>query len=201
MNRIQAEQLIDYYKKFPKTGLFSIRPLNYPLFYLLECYSKGWEIIFLDRDGDVSTIEEIPFEAIAGEHKRNTIHSIYRYCALNPKVTNYKIGYVQEDLFSRYVGKLVPLKTPRTTWTYFPSSIIGEDECFFGKLGNSKLYLIQIDLNITDIIGKRNTEYPWHYLHQTIEWKPWDGQIPWQGEQHTNNDEPVIIEEALRYRF
>ena len=197
MNRTQAIQLMDHYKNFPKTDIFSVKPFNYPLFYLLECFAKGWEIVYLRRDGENRSCLEVPFEEMSIENRKSKDPTVWRYCALNPDVTNYTLGFVQEDLFARYVGKLYPLKTSRTTWTYFPSGVVEEDESFFGKVGNSKFYLIQIDLNTTDIIGKRNTEYPWHYLHQTIEWKPWNGQIPWQGDQHVDNNEP----DTLRDRF
>lgn len=190
MNREQASELIKKYKEFPSSNLFSIRPYNYPLFYLMECFAKGWPIEhYHEGQSYGEPRENMDFEWLAHKLKSSHGHFIWEYVARNPNLTNTALGYVQEDLFSRYVGKCNPLKGPNTTWFYIPKKETHNYDEFHGMIGKyTKLYLLEIDLDTTDVIGKFDPKLPWHYLQQTINWKPWRGNLDWQG---YNNENPI----------
>ena len=199
MNREQASNLLKYYKEFPKTNFFSLRPTNYPMFHMLECFCKGWRIEFTYL-GNRLTADDIDFENMAHDYSRNIHSSIWPFVVRNPNVTNSVIGFVQEDLYARYIGKCNPLKGPNTSWTFIPQEKVIRNPNFSGVIGkNTKLYQIEIDLDTTDIIGTWDDNVPWHYLQQTINWKPWTGNIDWNAE----GGDPAEREfrESLRERF
>lgn len=199
MNRTQASELLKYYKEFPKSNLFSLRPINYPLFHILECFSKGWRIE-VSCFGTRLPTEDIMFDRVATEINSGQHYSIWPLVARNPNVTNSIIGFVQEDLYARYVGKCNPLKGPNTSWTFIPEEKIIRESDFCGVIGkNTKLYQIEIDLDTTDIIGKWDNNVPWHYLQQTIDWKPWNGSIDWNDGVEIENTSRR--NETLRERF
>lgn len=196
MTRDEARQLIEAYKNFPSTKLFRLKPINYPIFYLLECYAKGWQINYLDHEhiGIRRVVNwDLDFDALLKSHE------IWRYVAINPELTNTVLGFVQEDLFCRYIGRCNPLKPTGTSWTFLPFEVVKYKDpyvtwkeffvnpfsqpYFRGRFQNHiKYYQIEIDLNTTDIIGKWNQKVPFHYLQQTIDWKPWRGEIRWEGD-------------------
>lgn len=167
------------------------------MFHILECFCKGWTIEAA-YCGQRMPIENINFDAVVEKIKVND-HSLWQIVARNPRVTNSMLGFVQEDLYARYVGKCNPLKGPNTTWTFIPEEKIANKH-FYGMIGKHvKLYQIEIDLDTTDVIGTWDDDVPWHYLQQTIDWKPWKGSIDW-------NDGVQIetanrLNETLRERF
>lgn len=185
MNVEQAKELLKYYKDFPPSGVFSLRPINYPMFHILECFCKGWEIQSLYYN-TLTPIIDIDFERMA-HFLKSGHHDMWKLVARNPGVTNSTVGFVQEDLYSRYVGKCNPLKTPYTSWTYIPLNKVKEVNRFGGVIGNhTKLYAVEIDLDTTDVTGEWSENVPWHYLQQTINWKPWQGRLDWQGHNQEN---------------
>lgn len=202
MTRDQARELLANYKNFPASNLFTLKPYNYPLFYLLECFAKDWRIEY-SVGGCIEECTNLDFEKIASHQRLK--HSIWRYVARNPQLnhTETTVGYVQQDLFSRYVGKCNPLKTPQTSWTYFPRSEINDEVfCFNGTFGKDiRLYQIEIDLNATNIVGKRNYNLPWHYLQYTLEWKDWTTEINWRVDEADTNDEqhPTIAQRIITH--
>lgn len=201
MTRDQAQELLETYKNFPKSKLFSLRPINYPIFHLLESFVKGWRIETWAK-GQMIERNDVDFEGLAARFRTGE-HDIWRYIARNPQLTNTTTGFVQEDLYARYMGKCTPLRGPLTTWTFIPFSIIEEiDWRFQGLIGkHTKLYQIEIDLNTTDIIGKRQKNLPWHYLQQTLDWKPWTGRIDWNEADQPQEPQTEITRENLRDRF
>ena len=201
MNREQTAELLKTYKTFPESEVFTLRPINYPLFHLMECFAKGWSIHYLHSWGGMDEIEDINFEALALELKREKFPNIWQYVARDPNRDRYTttLGFVQADLYARYVGKCNPLKTPNTSWIFIPKNMVVKKE-FNGKIGNhTQLYQIEINLETTDIVGKIDGKLPWHYLQQTIDWKPWMGRIDWQERDGDNIAEPG--NETLRERF
>jgi len=183
LNRQEATNLIQRYKDFPYTEIFGVKPYNYPLFHLLECFSKGWRVDILAplRGGwSADLIADIHFDTLASNAKTGFRNDIWRYVARNPNVTRSVLGFVQEDLYARYVGKCNPLKTLNTTWGFTPLEAVQLDHGFRGTIGRKvPLYCLEIDLDTTDIIGERSKKLPWHYLQQTINWKPYTDRIDW----------------------
>jgi hypothetical protein len=198
MNRAQATALLQKYRDFPNTNIFTTKPYDYPLFHLLECFSKGWTIDRVGYQGiwTLNHAYDIDFERI-GELQRNVQHELWRYVAKNPGLKNTVLGFVQKDLYCRYVGRCNPLKSPTTSWTFIPLDKVAENERFRGKIGkHTNLYLIELDLDIVDIKGEWNDNIPWHYLQQTIDWKPYKDRIEWQtnDDQDTNDPQCLIME-------
>ena len=185
MNRAEATALLQKYRDFPATSVFTTKPFNYPLFHLLECFSKGWSIHHVDTFcglWNVNYVHDVNFEMLGG-YQRNFRHVLWQYVARNPGLKNTTLGFVQEDLYCRYIGRCNPLKGPLTTWTYIPFDKIRENERFNGKIGkHTNLYLVEIDLDIVNIKGEWREDVPWHYLQQTIDWKPYKDRIEWQEE-------------------
>jgi hypothetical protein len=208
MNREEASNLLKFYKDFPQTSFFSLRPINYPMFHILECFCKGWTIeasgFTLTNEKVRYPIENIDFEKLARECSKN-IHTTWPLVARNPRVTNSMIGFVQEDLYARYVGQCNPLKGPNTSWTFIPEEKANKYPDFFGVIGkNTKLYQIEIDLDTTDVIGTWDDNVPWHYLQQTINWKPWTRSIDWNEGveiENTNGRNETLRERFNRVRF
>jgi hypothetical protein len=195
MNRTQATKLLQRYRDFPATSIFATNPFNYPLFHLLECLSKGWNIQQLVFDGshawNPQSCLDPNFERTGLEY-REGFHNIWRYVARNVGLPRTMLGFVQEDLYCRYVGRCNPLKGPKTSWTFIPLEKIKSRYRFNGKIGkNTNLYLIEIDLDIVDITGEWNDDVPWHYLQQTIDWKPYTDRIDWQNEVEECHDRPL----------
>ena len=201
MNRAEATDLLQKYREFPYTNLFSTKPFNYPLFHLLECFSKGWNICRLQYDlskkNNHWSLYQIPFNIDfekLGRIQREGDHVIWSYVARNPGLPNTKIGFVQEDLFCRYVGRCNPLKLPTTSWTFISLEQMNlkPDWSFKGKIGKyTNLYLIELNLDLVDIVGEIRKDLPWHYLQQTIEWKPFKSRIEWQQENEQQENENV----------
>lgn len=204
MTRDEAQKLLQLYREFPGSKIFTLRPTSYPLFHLLESFAKNLPIelteIYMMKRLDVADYyrNRIDFEELA----KTSQHNIWKYVVRNPQLTNTTVGFVHEDLYARYVGRCNPLRTPTTSWTFIPwDTVVGETfrGRFNGLIGkHNKLYQIEIDLNTTDIIGTRRPDVPWHYLQQTIDWKPWTGKIDWQESQ--DNLEPTT-RETLQQRF
>jgi hypothetical protein len=193
MNRAQATELLQRYRDFPATNIFATKPFNYPLFHLLECFSKGWHIQHLEFDVSDQWIPYVcldpNFEKVGRDHRTGN-HSSWRYVARNTGLPRTMLGFVQEDLYCRYVGRCNPLKSPKTSWTFIPLEKVQDNYRFRGKIGKiTNLYLIEIDLDIVDIKGEWNDDVPWHYLQQTIDWKPYTDRIDWQNDEE--NELPV----------
>ena len=199
MNRADATALLQKYRDFPSTNVFTAKPFNYPLFHLLECFSKGWSIHRVDTLCGIwglNYIHDVNFERM-GDLQRNGYHDLWRYVARNTGLKNTTLGFVQEDLYCRYVGRCNPLKSPTTSWTYIPFDKIRENYRFNGKIGkHTNLYLIEIDLDMVDIKGKWREDIPWHYLQQTIDWKPYKDRIEWQEDGQPVDDRPHEVREG-----
>jgi len=197
MNRAEATALLQKYRDFPATNVFTTKPFNYPLFHLLECFSKGWDIYSLEYSicfGEFRTnhIHDIDFEKIGGFQKIDH-HLLWKYVARNSGLKNTTLGFVQEDLYCRYVGRCNPLKGPLTTWTYIPFDRIRENERFAGRIGkHTNLYLIELDLDMIEVQGEWRDDIPWHYLQQTIDWKPYKDRIEWQNEEAQEVAGPLL---------
>jgi hypothetical protein len=205
MNRTEATTLLQRYRDFPATNVFEAKPFNYPLFHLLECFSKGWNIQLVDRRQGchiMVPVNDINFEWI-GKIQKQDKHILWQYVATNPVLAHPILGFVQQDLYCRYVGRCNPLKGPNTSWTFIPFNNIINNPRFLGKIGKStELYLIEIDLDIVDIKGESREDVPWHYLQQTIDWKPYTDRIEWQNENQPTDEQPRLIMEdhPLRIR-
>lgn len=206
MTREEAQQLIEAYKNFPASRLFRLKPISYPIFYLLECFAKGWPIEYLDPDLNKNrpVNRQINFDFLI-DAQHSIDHKIWRFVARNPELKNTALGFVQEDLFCRYVGKCNPLKPEGTSWTFLPYEVTKYEDSYLtwkeifqtdviirpfrypnfrGRFKNHiKYFQVEIDLDTTDIIGTWDKKVPFHYLQQTIDWKPWRDELPWEGHQ------------------
>lgn len=195
MNRDQTRQLLQKYKDYPDTEVFYTAPSNYPLFHEVESFTKdNWNIQQILSDHNLYRLFDFAVEEL-GRRTRLGDHCLWRYVARNTNLKNTMLAYVQQDLYCRYVGRCNPLKTPHTTHTFIPWERVRGLDNFNGKIGKDiNLYLLEIDLDIIDIEGKWNDNVPWHYLQQTINWKPYTGRIQWQDNSDIEEEnQPQLI--------